>query len=167
MNIKYFRQFFFFMGTFFFWNAYKSLIKIGAKEILFVLGGASAPLNSPVRVRRSPHRENWIPLANWLSGIIDLCFWIWFAKILSRRNWKFCWAKKIGKLFLHPFQNIAHRLEQKKLSKTVGVSRIMVIYGNILVNFLRILSTKSTISHKIANIGKLFIFTDLRILRII
>ena len=45
----------------------------------------------------------------------------------------------IGKLFLHTFQNITHLLEEKNV----------VIYGDILVNFPRILSTNSTLVKKI------------------
>ena len=49
------------------------------------------------------------------------------------------------------FHNIVHCLGQKEnLDEDVGVERIMVIYADILVNFLRILSTKLTISQKIA-----------------
>ena len=38
---------------------------------------------------------------------------------------------------------------EKNRCKTKFFPRIMVIYGDIVVNCLRILSTKSTISHKI------------------
>ena len=46
---------------------------------------------------------------------------------------------KIGKLFFHRLQNIAHHLGQKKLA----------IFGYILVNFQRFISIKSTISQKL------------------
>ena len=40
---------------------------------------------------------------------------------------------------MHTFQNIAHFLGQKEnVSKSVGIKQIMVIYGDILVKFLRI-----------------------------
>ena len=55
---------------------------------------------------------------------------------------------KIGKLFFHKVQNIAHLLGQKNIGH---------FWSFILANFLRNLSTKSTISQKIkiAMVGKL------------
>ena len=49
----------------------------------------------------------------------------------------------------HTFTYVANFMGQKEnLSETVGVERIMVIYGDFLVNFLQILSKKLTISQK-------------------
>ena len=67
--------------------------------------------------------------------------------------------KKNRNNFLHTFQNIVHILGQKE---------DLVIYVDILVNFLRIINTKWTISQKIKSHKnrKFVFFIDFRTVRI-